>query len=71
MLSTILSIGGCVALIAGVAYFFFQYAPMLVTYFNDGVSIVWEVSETLPEWLKPIVPLALALCAISLIVKLL
>ena len=38
MLSTVLSIGGIVALIGGVAYFTFQYMPYVIDFWNQVQS---------------------------------
>lgn len=71
MLSTVLEVGAIVALIGGTAYFFFQYAPMIVATYNQVVSIVWEISNYIPDYLKDFIPVVLLLSGIGLVVKLL
>ena len=71
MLSTVLEVGAIVALIGGTAYFFFQYAPMIVSTYNQVVTIVWEISDYIPDYLKDFIPVVLLLSGIGLVVKLL
>lgn len=71
MLSTVLEIGAIVALIGGVAYFFFQYAPYIVSFFNSAVNIVLVCFDYIPDYLQPFLLLSLTFAGIGLAVKLL
>ena len=72
MLSTVLSIGGIVALIGGVAYFTFQYMPYVIDFWNQVQTVYFsELSGVLPEWVVPFVSVGLLFAGVGLIVKLL
>ena len=72
MLSTILSIGGMVALCAGVAYFVFEYMPIIIEYWNQIQNLYFaQVSDYVPEWVAPFVAVGAFLSGLGLLVKLL
>lgn len=71
MLSTVMQIGSIIALIGGTAYFFFQYMPYLISWFNSFQDIFYQLSESVPFDLQPFIGVGLALSAFGLIVKLL
>ena len=71
MLSTVMEIGSIIALIGGTAYFFFQYMPYLISWFNSFQGIFFQMSDTIPEDLQPFIVVGLALSVFGLIVKLL
>ena len=71
MLSTVLEVGAIVALIGGTSYFFFQYMPTIVNFWNQLTSVFWEVSSWIPDYLQPFVVVGLLLSGVGLLVKLL
>ena len=71
MLSTVLQVGAIVAIIGGVAYFFFQYMPVIVEFWNQVSVVYWQLSSWIPDYLQPFIAVSLLLCGIGLLVKLL
>lgn len=71
MLSTVMEVGAIIALIGGTAYFFFQYAPMIIDFFNQLQIVVSQLSVYVPDWLQPFIIISLLLSGIGLLVKLL
>lgn len=71
MLSILLSIASIVALIAGVAYCVYVYAPYVIGFFNSVTMTVQNLGELLPSWLAPFVLIALAIAVIGFLVKVL
>lgn len=69
MFTAILSIAGAVLAIAAIALFIIKAWPLLVTAW-DWMWSVWDAfAATIPDWLMPLVLVALAVAAVSLIVK--
>lgn len=71
MLSTIVTVGSAVVLIAGVAYLFYQYFPIIVEFYNTAIDKVYYFASYLPDWLMPCVSVCILLSVIGLLVKLL
>lgn len=71
MVSTVLEVGAIVALIGGCAFFFFQYMPMIIDFWNRLFVIIWQVADYIPEQLQPFIAVTLLLSGIGLLVKLL
>lgn len=72
MLSTVMEIGAIIALIGGVAYFTFQYMPMIIDFWNNIQAVYFsQFSEVCPEWIQPFIAVGAMLSGIGLIVKLL
>ena len=71
MLSTVVTVGSAVVLIAGVAYLFYQYFPLIVEFYNSTIDRVYYLASYLPDWLLPCVSVCILLSVIGLLVKLL
>ena len=71
MLSTVVTVGSAVVLIAGVAYLVYQYFPLFVTFYNDTIDKFYYLASYLPDWLVPCVGVCVLLSVFGLIVKLL
>lgn len=71
MLSTIVTVGSAVVLIAGVAYLFYQYFPLIVDFYNATIDYVYYFASFLPDWLLPFVSVCILISVIGLLVKLL
>ena len=71
MLSTVLSIGGIVALIGGAVYLVWQYIPYINDFWNQITILYNAYSNLIPDWLAWIIPIVLLVCPIGLLVKLL
>lgn len=71
MLSTVLFIAAAVALVAGVAYFVFTYAPYVIEFFNSIVGAYHIMVDSLPDWLLPYAMIPLILAVVGLLIKLL
>lgn len=71
MLSTILEVGAIVALIGGTAYFFFQYMPYIIDFWNQLQIVISDISIYIPDWLQPFILISLLLSCVGLLVKLL
>lgn len=71
MLSTVLEVGAIVALIGGVAYFFFQYMPMVINFWNQITEVYWNLSGSVPDWLQDFLGVSMLLAGVGLLVKLL
>lgn len=69
MFTAILSIAGAVLAIAAIALFIIKAWPLLVSAWSWMLSAWDAIAETLPDWIMPIVLVALAVAAVSLIVK--
>lgn len=69
MLSTVLSIGGIVAIIGGVAYLAFQYLPYFIEVWDDTVILYESLCTLFPDWLLPVIPLGLLCATCGLIIK--
>lgn len=72
MLSTVLSIGGIVALIGGVAYFTFQYMPTIIDFWNHLQNAYFaQLSDYVPEWAQPYIIIGALFSGVGLLIKLL
>lgn len=71
MISTIVTVGSAVVLIAGVAYIFYQYFPIIVNFYNSFVDEFYSLASFLPDWLAPLVSVMLLLSVLGLLVKIL
>ena len=72
MLSTVLELGSIVALIGGVAYFTFQYMPIIIDFWNNLQNLYFaEFSDVVPEWVQPFVAMGALFSGVGLIIKLL
>lgn len=71
MLSTVLTIGGLVAVISGVAYLAFQYFPYFIESWDTCVDIYNGLTLLLPDWALPFAAASLLFATMGLIVKLL
>lgn len=71
MISILLGIGALLALVAGVAYVVYQYAPYVIGFFNSITLTAQNLGSFLPSWLAPFVVLALAIAVVGFLVKVL
>lgn len=71
MISILLGIISCCLLIAGVAYFVFEYAPHIANLWNSVNESLQGIQAFLPSWLVPFVGIALTLAFVGLLIKLL
>lgn len=71
MISILLGIISCCLLLAGVAYFVFEYAPHIANLWNSVNEILSGLQGYLPDWLVPFVGIALTLAFVGLLIKLL
>lgn len=71
MISILLGIISCCLLLAGVAYFVFEYAPYVANLWNSVSDMLSGLTSFLPSWLVPFAGLALTLAFIGLLIKLL
>lgn len=69
MFTAILSIAGAVLAVAAIALFIIRAWPLLVSAWSWMLSAWDAIAGTLPDWILPIVLVALAVAAVSLIVK--
>ena len=72
MLSTVLEVGAIVALIGGTAYFFFQYMPQIIDFFNQVQNVYFDqLTAYVPQWLQPFIMVGALFSGVGLLVKLL
>lgn len=71
MLSVVLFIATAIALIAGVAYFVFTYAPYVIDFFNSIFGAYHILVDALPDWLLPYAMIPLVLAVVGLLIKVL
>lgn len=71
MVSILLGIASLVALVAGVAYVVYQYAPYVIGFINSFTLTAQNLGELLPAWLAPFVFLALAIAVVGFLIKVL
>ena len=71
MTSILIFIASCIAVIAGIGYFIFKYAPMIAEMWNGVVSNIELITAIIPDWLLPYVGIILAICVVGLLIKLL
>lgn len=71
MLSIVLFIATAVALLAGIAYFIFTYAPYVIEFFNDIVGSYSIIVDALPDWLLPYALVPLIFAVVGFLIKVL
>ena len=71
MLSVVVFIASCLAVLAGICYFVYKYAPLLVAIFNGAVIAFQSLTALIPDWLAPFVGIIIVLCVAGLLVKIL
>lgn len=71
MTSILIFIATCIAVLAGVGYFVFKYAPLIAQLWNSVIGSIELVTAIIPEWLLPYVGIILAICLVGLLIKLL
>lgn len=71
MTSILLFIGSVLALVGGIVYFVFTYAPMIADFWNSSFEMYAQIVEFFPDWLLPYLSIPLLIGLIGLLIKLL
>lgn len=71
MTSILLFIASAIALVAGIAYFVFTYAPFVINFWNNVVQSFQVITELFPEWLVPYLWIPITLGVIGILIKVL
>ena len=71
MTSILLFIASAVALIGGIAYFVFTYAPIIANFWNSMYEFYTSVVEYFPDWLVPFLAIPILIGLVGLLIKLL
>ena len=71
MTSILIFIASCIAVIAGVGYFIYKFAPLIASLFNNAFTSFESIQALIPDWLLPYIGVILLICIVGLLVKLL
>lgn len=71
MISILVFIASVIALIGGVAYFVFEYAPLVADFWNNCFNFYTSLIEYFPDWLLPYLAIPLLIGIVGLLIKLL